>query len=121
LINHGYIWRWEWYSIKNDSKSARKLLNFRISEALPETQRMIIRLTFALFADSLNYILYLNNLFSSLLLAKALKEIFIDMTGTIRKNIKGIPKWLLILKEKNKELIWNSVLSEIIKRILIFL
>jgi hypothetical protein len=121
LINHGYIWRWEWHSIKNGSEGAREPLNPRILNALPETQRIIMRLALALPANSLDYILYLDNLFSSLLLAKALKKVFISITGTIRKNIKSIPKWLLALKEKNKELIWNSALSEIIKGVFIFL
>jgi hypothetical protein len=82
---------------------------------------MILRLALALPANSLNYILYLDNLFFSLLLAKALKKAFIDMTGITRKNTKDTPKWLLTLKEKNKELIWNSALGEIIKGVFIFL
>src|SRR5450755_1617762 len=82
---------------------------------------MIMRLTLALPANSLNYIFYLDNLFSSLPLAKALKKAFIGMTGTTRKNTKGTPKWLLALKEKNKELVWNSALGEIIEGVLIFL
>jgi hypothetical protein len=82
---------------------------------------MIIRLVFILSADSLDYILYLDNLFSSLLLAKILKKAFIDITGITRKNIKGTLKWLLILKKKNKELVWNSALGEIIEGIFIFL
>jgi hypothetical protein len=92
LTDHGYIWRWEWHSIKNGSEGARKPLDPRIPEALPKTQRMIIRLALALPTDSLDYILYLDNLFSSLPLAKALKETSISMTGTTRKNTKGTPK-----------------------------
>jgi hypothetical protein len=64
-----------------------------------------MKLAFALSADSLDYILYLDNLFSSLLLAKTLKKAFIDMTGITRKNIISTPKWLFALKEKNKKLI----------------
>jgi hypothetical protein len=82
---------------------------------------MIIRLALTLPADSLDYILYLDNLFFPLPLAKALKEASISMTGITRKNIKGTPKWLLALKEKNKELVWNSILGEIVKGVLIFL
>ena len=82
---------------------------------------MIMRLALALPADSLDYILYLDNLFFFLPLAKAFKKAFIGMTGTTRKNTKGIPKWLLALKEKNKELVWNSALGEVIEGVLIFL
>jgi hypothetical protein len=75
--------------VKYDSEDARKSLNFRIFKEFPETQRIIIRFAFALSADSLNYIFYLDNLFISLSLAKAFKEISISVIGTIRKNIKG--------------------------------
>jgi hypothetical protein len=51
-----------------------------------------MKLALALPADSLDYILYLDNLFSSLPLAKALKEAFIDITNTTRKNTKSTPK-----------------------------
>lgn len=73
------------------SKGAPEPLNSRIPKELPETQRMIIRLALFLPANSLNYILYLNNLFTSLPLAKALKKASIGMTGITRKNIKGTP------------------------------
>jgi hypothetical protein len=82
---------------------------------------MIMRLALALPADSLDYILYLDNLFTSIPLAKALKEASIGVTGTTRKNTKGTPQWLLTLKEKNKELVWNSALGEVVEGVLIFL
>jgi hypothetical protein len=82
---------------------------------------MIMKLALSVPADSLDFILYLDNLFTSLPLAKALKKAFIDMTVTIRKNTKGTPSWLLILKEKNRELIWNSALDKVIEGVLVFL
>jgi hypothetical protein len=121
LADHEYVWKWEWHSMKYGSESAREPLNSRIPKELPETQRIIMRLALALPADSLNYILYLDNLFTSLPLAKALKEASIGMTGTTRKNTKETPPWLLELKQKNKELVWNSALDKIVKGILIFL
>jgi hypothetical protein len=82
---------------------------------------MIMRLALFLPADSLDYILYLDNLFISLPLAKALKKASIGVTGITRKNTKGISFWLLELKQKNKELVWNFVLGEVIEGVLIFL
>jgi hypothetical protein len=75
---------------------------------------MIIKLTLILPASTHDFILYLDNLFTSLPLAKALKEASIGITETTRKNIKGTPSWLLKLKEKNKELVWNFALGEVI-------
>jgi hypothetical protein len=121
LADHGYVWCWEWYSVKHGSEGAREPLDSRILAELPETQRMIMRLALRLLVDSLDYILYLDNLFTSLPLAKALKEASIGVTGITRKNTKGTPQWLLKLKEKNKELVWNSALGEVIDGVLIFL
>jgi hypothetical protein len=82
---------------------------------------MIIRLILTLSYKKREYILYLNNLFISLPLAKALKKCSIKITGITRKNSKNIPKWLLDLKQKNKDLIWNSAVGIIIEGVLIFL
>jgi hypothetical protein len=78
--------------VKYNSENARELLNFRIFKELPKIQRIIIRITFVLFADSLDYILYLDNLFTSLSLTKALKKAFINIIEITRKNIKGTPQ-----------------------------
>jgi hypothetical protein len=77
--------------VKYNSENARELFNSRISEKFPEIQRIIMKLIFNLSADSLDYILYLDNLFTSLPLAKTLKKTFIGVTGITHKNIKGIP------------------------------
>jgi hypothetical protein len=82
---------------------------------------MIMRLTLTLPVSTHDFILYLNNLFTSLPLAKALKKASINITGTTRKNTKGTPQWLLKLKEKNKELVWNSALGEVLNKVFIFL
>jgi hypothetical protein len=120
LAEHGYIWNWEWHSVNKGSEGAREPLDSRIPEELPETQRMIMRLALTLPASTHDSILYLDNLFTSLPLAKALKEASIGVTGTTRKNTKGTPPWLLKLKEKNKELVWNSALGEVVNGVLIF-
>ena len=121
LAEHGYVWKWEWHSVDKGSEGAREPLDSRIPKELPETQRMIMRLALALPTDSLDFILYLDNLFTSLPLAKALKKASIGVTGTTRKNTRGTPQWLLTLKQKNKELVWNSALGEVIEGVLIFL
>jgi hypothetical protein len=121
LAKHGYVWNWEWHSLNKSSEGVSEPLNSRIPEKLPETQRIIIRLALTLPASTHDFILYLVNLFTSLPLANALKKASIGITGTTRKNTKGTPRWLLKLKEKNKELVWNSALDEVIDGILIFL
>ena len=77
--------------MKYNSEGARESLNSRIPEKLPETQRIIIKLAFTLPADSFDHIFYLDNLFTSLPLAKMFKEVSINITEITRKNIKGIP------------------------------
>lgn len=91
LAEHGYVWNWEWHSVNKGSEGVRESLNSRIPEELPETQRMIMRLALTLPASTHDFILYLDNLFTSLPLAKALKEASIGVTGTTRKNTKGTP------------------------------
>jgi hypothetical protein len=34
--------------------------------------------------------------------------------GTTRKNAKGFPIWLIQLKERNRGLVWNSTLAEVV-------
>jgi hypothetical protein len=121
LAEHGYIWNWEWHLVNKGSEGARESFDSRILEELPETQRIIMRLAFILPVSTYDFILYLDNLFTSLLLAKALKKASIGIIGTTRKNTKGISPWLFKLKEKNKELVWNSALGEVIDGVLIFL
>jgi hypothetical protein len=91
LAEHGYVWNWEWHSIDRGSEGAREPLDSRIPEELPETQRMIMRLALTLPINTHDFILYLDNLFTSLPLAKAMKKASINVTGTIRKNTKGTP------------------------------
>jgi hypothetical protein len=88
--------------VKYGSESARELLNFRIFEEFPEIQRIIMKFIFVLSADSLNYIFYLDNLFTFLPLAKALKEISINIIKITRKNIKNTYA-LIITYIKEKE------------------
>jgi hypothetical protein len=89
LAEHGYVWNWEWHLLNRGSEGASASLDLRISKELPETQRMIIRLALTLPVSTHDFILYLDNLFIFLPLAKALKKAFISVTGTTRKNTKG--------------------------------
>ena len=59
---------------------------------MTDTQALIISLAKSL-SDSLiiNYILYLDNLFSNILLAKILEELDIDIMSTVRVNALGFP------------------------------
>jgi len=82
---------------------------------------MIMRLGLTLPHDEYDYILYLDNLFTSVPLGRALKECSIGMTGTTRKNSKGTPQWILDLKKKNKDLVWDSALGEVVDGVLVFL
>jgi hypothetical protein len=80
---------------------------------------MILRL--ALLLDTnIDYILYLNNLFMSIPLAKALKEASISVIRTTRKSLKGLSRWLDNLKRENRELIWDSAVSIIENGVLYF-
>jgi hypothetical protein len=73
-----------------------------------------MRLTLTLLIESLDFILYLDNLFTSVSFTQALKEAFLGMTGIIRINSKGLPVWFLELKQKNREMIYNSALDKVI-------
>jgi hypothetical protein len=80
---------------------------------------MIMRL--ALLLDtSVNYIFYLDNLFMSILLVKAFKEVFIGITGITRKSSKGLFRWLDNLKRENRQLIWDFIVNVIENGILCF-
>lgn len=119
LAEHGYVWSWLWHSIKIGTENSKASLDSRIPKVLPDTQRMIMRL--ALLLDtSVDYILYLDNLFMSIPLAKALKEVSIGVTGTTRKSSKGLPRWLDNLKRENRQLIWDSAVGVIEDGILCF-
>jgi hypothetical protein len=53
---------------------------------------LIMRLRCSLPVETHDFMLYLDNFFISVPLAQALKAAFIGMTGTTRKNSKGIPQ-----------------------------
>jgi hypothetical protein len=72
-----------------------------------------MRLACTLPINEFDFTFYLDNLFTSVPLAQALKDASIGMTGTIRKNSKGIPQWILNLKQKNREFVWNSAISSV--------
>jgi hypothetical protein len=65
------------------------------------------------YNNELDFTLYLDNLFISVSLAQALKDAFIGMTGITRKNSKGIPPWMIDMKQKNREFIWDSACGNI--------
>jgi hypothetical protein len=77
--------------VNKGSESAQEFLDSRIFEEFPEIQRIIMKLTFTLSTNTHDFIFYLDNLFTSLFLAKVLKEASTNITGITRKNTKGIP------------------------------
>jgi hypothetical protein len=86
-----YAWNWLWHSNEDGTEGSQKPRDSRIPEVLPETQRLIMRLACSLPTNELDFTLYLDNLFTSVPLAQALKDASIGMTGITRKNSKGIP------------------------------
>jgi hypothetical protein len=63
----------------------------------------------------------LDNLFLNINVSQALLALRICCTGTTRKNAQGIPEWVIKLKQRNRGLIWNSTLAEIVDSTLYFL
>jgi hypothetical protein len=53
--------------------------------------------------------------------AQSLLALQICCTGTTRKNAQGIPAWLIKLKKRNRGLVWNSVMAEVVEETLCFL
>lgn len=109
LAEHCYVWNWLWHSNEDGTEDFKNSRDSRIPEVLPETQRLIMRLACTLPTNKFDFTLYLDNLFTSVPLAQALK----DATGTTRKNSKGVPQWTLNLKQKNREFIWDSAISSV--------
>ena len=66
---------------------------------------MIMQLTLKLNFTKHDYVLYFDNLFTNAPLLKALKELFVDATRIICKNVIGIFKNLLDKKQQNVDLI----------------
>jgi hypothetical protein len=93
----------------------------RVSKDLDPTKQMIVQLALELDFTKHDYVLYLDNLFTNVPLLKALKQLPVGATGTTRKNAIGIPMDLLELKQKNSELVWNSVLSRVVEGVNVFL
>ncbi|KAF7502013.1 hypothetical protein GJ744_010187 [Endocarpon pusillum] len=59
----------------------------------------------------------LDNLFTSWKTAKALKDLGIAVTGTVRKNAAGYPPRLLMLKVLNRALEWGHLEATVIHEV----
>jgi hypothetical protein len=90
LADHGYAWNWLWHLYKESTEGLKASRDSRIPKTFLKTQRLIMRLACTLLIETHDFILYLDNLFTSVLLAQALKKAFISIIGTTRKNSKGI-------------------------------
>ncbi|MFL5661998.1 MAG: hypothetical protein ACJ8BW_11715 [Ktedonobacteraceae bacterium] len=109
------------YSLADNTEGIYEPRDPVIPKDLDDTKTMIIKLAMQLDYKTYDYILYLDNLFTSVPLLKALRKISIGATGTTRKNTKGVSKRLLSLKQNNRDLIWGSTIAEENDGVLVFL
>ena len=81
LEDHGYIFNWLWHS---KVQGTEDLGSRSCYKSMTDTQALIISLAKSLSDSSvIGYILYLDNLFSNIPLAKALGELDIGIMGTV--------------------------------------
>ena len=72
---------------------------------MTDTQALVISLAKSLSDSSvIDYILYLDNLFSNILLAKILEELDIDIMSTVQVNILRFSLELVQLKQVKQSL-----------------
>ena len=71
---------------------------------MTDTQTLVLSLAKSLSNSAINYILYLDNLFTNRLLAKALRELDIGVMGTTRVKALGLPPELIQLKQAKEPL-----------------
>ena len=76
---------------------------------MTDTQALVISLAKSLPEPTRGYILYLDNLFPNIPLAKALGEIDIGIMGTIRIKALGFPLELVQLKQAKQSLKWGHL------------
>ena len=85
LEDHDYIFNWLWHSKAQDTEDLDSRSCYKF---ITDTQALVISLAKSLSDSSvINYILYLDNLFSNIFLAKILKELDINIMSTIWVNI----------------------------------
>ncbi len=123
LGDHGYIFNWLWYSKNQGTESLglRSRSRSRSSNSfMADTQALVISLAKSLPLAQ-DYILYLDNLFTNVPLANALRELGIGVMGTTRATASGLPLSLIQLKHAKESLKWGYLETAIAKKVLCFL
>jgi hypothetical protein len=105
LAEHGYIWSWLFYSLRDGTERIREARDPAIPTDMNPTHTMVMKLAMELPYKEYNYVLYLDNLFTSVPLLNALEKLKIGATGTTRKNSQRISPYLLSLKQNNRDLV----------------
>ena len=146
---NSYIWSWRCHSGPESSEGivqSRQYQQFgdRGTVKLAPTHQVPIVLcqhVRDLYPEQ-HYLVFLDNLFLNVIVAHCLLEIGFDVTGTTRKNARGLPASLLAIKNQSKKkkqdkddeddgreapakpvatLVYNSVLAIIVGWCLVFL
>ena len=119
LADLGYIFNWLWYSKAQGTEGLGKRSR---QNTMADTQALVISLAKSLpNLAAQDYILYLDNLFTNGLLAKALRELDIGVMGTTRVKALGLPPELIQLKQAKEPLKWEYLKIIIVDNILYFL
>src|SRR2546423_12512474 len=84
---------------------------------IADTQALVISLAKSLPEPTRGYILYLDNLFPYIPLAKALEMLGIGIMGTIRIKALGFPLELVQLKKAKESLKWGYLKTVIVEGI----
>ena len=96
LADLGYIFNWLWYSKARGTEG----LGLRSSyKPMADTQALIISLAKSLSNPTIDYTLYLDNLFGNIPLATALGKLGIGVMRTARITALGFPLSLIQLKK----------------------
>ena len=89
---------------------------------MTDTQALVISLAKSLSDSSvINYILYLDNLFTNIPLADALEQLDIEVMRITWINASELSLSLIQLKHAKESLKWEHLKTSIIKQILCFL
>ena len=88
---------------------------------MADTQALVMILAKSLSNPAQGYILYLDNLFTNGLLAKALGQLDIGIMEITQVNASGLSLSLILLKHAKEPLKWGHLKTVIVKNILYFL
>jgi hypothetical protein len=101
LADLGYIFNWLWYS---KARGTEGLDSRSCQNTMTDTQTLVIFLAKSLPDPAQDYTLYLDNLFTNGLLAKALGQLGIGVMGTTQVKALGLPLTIRQLKQAKEPL-----------------